>query len=346
MKELLKAISVLGLGPLMKLKQANQLAWNEILSGFYTTRTLQTLFNVGFFSELQQKGAVRIEAFAAANNLDKEILSALCDSLAALSILQKQGEEFSLDAKGRLLVEVGYGWFYGAYGYEEVFHHLEALLKKEMVYGKDITRRGDFVAVGSGEIERLIYFPLAIDIIAKRGFKKVLDFGCGDGTFLRHLCQHNPACKGYGIDISEAAIDEGRARLKRDKLEDRISLSVMDVTKIEALPEAMKDIDGATIFFVLHEVLFSGEESLLALLRAFKKLFPKVPLIAFEACLPGPEEMRKKPGMAIQYLLQHRLTRQRLTSREAWTQLFKKAGFTSIEERYLKFARTSIFIIA
>jgi SAM-dependent methyltransferase len=346
MKELLKAISVLGLRPLVKLNRANKLAWNEILSGFYTTRTLQTLFNIGFFDEIQKRGSVSIESFAAGKNLDKDILSALCDSLVALSILKKQGADVRLDVKGKLLAEVGYGWFYGAYGYEEVFHYLEALLKKEMVYGKDIIRRGDFVAVGSGEIEKLIYFPLAIDIISKGGFKKVLDFGCGDGTFLRHLCRHNTECKGYGIDISEAAIAEGQARLKRDGLEERISLSVLDVTKIEALPESLKSIDAATIFFVLHEVLFSGEESVIRLLQAYKKLFPGVPLIVFEACLPEPDEMRKKPGMAIQYLLQHRLTRQKLTSRETWKQLFKKSGFMSIEERYLKFARTSIFIIS
>jgi len=119
----------------------------------------------------------------------------------------------------------------------------------------------------------------------------------------------------------------------------------MDISKIEALPDPLRNIDAATVFFVLHEVLFEGQDRVIGLMRSFRKLFPVVPLIVFEACLPGPGEMRRKPGMAVQYLLQHELTRQRLAGRETWKELFAAAGFASIDERYLKFARTSIFII-
>ena len=44
-----------------------------------------------------------------------------CRETVALQRLRQQ----------RLLVEVGRGWFDGAYGYEGVFHELEALLRRQ-----------------------------------------------------------------------------------------------------------------------------------------------------------------------------------------------------------------------
>ena len=345
MIQLLKAIQILGLRHLLKLNRAKCLAWDEIISGFYTTRTIQALFNVGFFDEMRKKGTVSIKSFATSKNLDKGILRSLCDSLVSLSILKKNGLGYLLDSKGELLVEVAPGWFYGSYGYEEVFHFLEALLKKEKAYGKDVERRPDFVARGSGEIEAKIDFPLAIDIITKGGFKKVLDLGCGEGTFLRELCKSNKEVTGHGVDLAPESIVQGRERVLQDGLQDRIQLAVLDISKMEKVPEYLQDIDAATIFFVLHEILYHGSDSVVETLQSFRNIFPGVPLIIFEAIRPSPEELRKKPGMAVQYLLQHEITQQKLARREEWKELFKKAGFSSIEERYLRFARTSIFTV-
>lgn len=37
---------------------------------------------------------------------------------------------------------------------------------------------------------------------------KVLDIGCGEGSFLRYLQRHRPDCQGRGADISTAALSE------------------------------------------------------------------------------------------------------------------------------------------
>ena len=37
---------------MMKLYQANRLGWMDIIGGFYTTRIMSTLFNVGLFDEM------------------------------------------------------------------------------------------------------------------------------------------------------------------------------------------------------------------------------------------------------------------------------------------------------
>ena len=114
---------------------------------------------------------------------------------------------------------------------------------------------------------------------------------------------------------------------------------------MRTLPDPLRTIDAAITFFVLHELLFSGADAVIELLRGFRTAFPGVPLIVFEVVRPTPEEMRKRPGMAIYYFLYHDITHQKPVSGEEWKELFDKAGFSVIEERRLRFARTAIFTI-
>ena len=252
---------------------------------------------------------------------------------------------YSLDSKGELLVESARGWFDLIYGYEEVLHLLEPLLRKEIEYGEDVTRRLKFVAQGSGEIESWLYFPMAIDIINKNGFRRVLDLGCGDATFLISLCKSSGTVTGYGVDISPEAIADAHHKMEEAHLQGRVHLFTEDIFKLERIAEPLQRIDAATAFFVLHEFLFTGSDRVVGFLRDFRKFFPGVPLILFEAIRPTPEEMRKRPGAAVQYFLFHDLSEQKPVSREDWKELFSQAGFSSISERYLGFARTAIYTL-
>jgi SAM-dependent methyltransferase len=345
MSVLLETIRVLGLGQVFRLYLGYRLAWQGTLDGFYNTRIIQTLFNVGFFDEMQGQGYVDPDTFAEARNLDPEILRSLCVALYATRFLRKNGTRYMLDRKGQILVGVTRGWFDGVYGYEGMVHHLEGLLRKEIVYGKDLRRRSDFVAVGSGEMENWIYFPLAIDAIRARGFKSVLDFGCGDGTFLLRLCEQAEGVRGFGLDIAPEAIAKGREQIKGTGLEGRIQLFVGDINSLEELPEPLRSVDVTTVFFVLHEVLYDGPDRAVTLLKNYRRLFSGVPLMVFEVMRPTPDEMRRRPGMAVQYVLQHDLSHQRLTDSAQWREMFRAAGFQSIEEKHLGFARTSIFTL-
>jgi len=345
MAELLKTLRVLGPRRAWRLWRGYRLGWVQTIAPFYTTRTLQTLLNVGFFDELQRDGSIDVARFAEAHGLDGQILQSLVDSLYALSILDKRGTSYVLDDKGRVLIEVARGWFDGVYGYEGVYHSLEPLLRKEIVYGRDIYRRPDFVAKGSGEAENWIYFPLAIDLLTQNKRQRVLDLGCGDGTFLRRLCAANPSIRGFGIDVSPAAIADGNKLVAQAGLQDRIQLAVLDINALDKTPAELKDIDAATVFFVLHEILYQSKDALMRLLRSYRAIFPGVPLTVFEVDRPTPEAMRRRPGMAVQYILQHDLSHQKLVSRPEWRALFQEAGFKSIEERNLSFARSVIFTL-
>lgn len=345
MTELVRAVRVLGVRRMWRLLRGYRLGWMQTIAPFFTTRTIQTLLNVGFFDELQRAGVVDVARFAEANGLDAEILQWLVDTLYAERILDKRGAGYALAAKGRVLIEVGRGWFDGVYGYEGLYHALEPLLRKEIVYGKDISRRVEFAAKGGIEAEEWLHFPLAIDLLTRAGCRRVLDLGCGDGTFLRQLCARHPSIRGVGLDVSSDAIADGQTRARQAGLQDRIELAVVDITALDRTPSDLRDVDAATAFLLLHEILYHSKDALLTMLRTYRKVFPGVPLTVFEVDRATPEQMRRRPGMAIHYTLQHDLSHQKLVSRDVWRALFGEAGFTRVDERNLRFARTVIFTV-
>jgi cyclopropane fatty-acyl-phospholipid synthase-like methyltransferase len=193
-------------------------------------------------------------------------------------------------------------------------------------------------------MEKLLYFPLAVDIITRNGYKKVLDLGCGEATFLRYLCESTSVI-GFGVDLAPEAIEAGRERVQQAGLQDRIQLDVEDINQLEEIPAKWRDVDIVTTFFVLHEILYVGTEPVIRLLKSYRKLFKDIPLIVFEVIRPTPEEMRRRPGMGAHYFLQHDLTHQKPVSAQEWREIFRAAGFHSVEERYSSFARSAIFTL-
>jgi cyclopropane fatty-acyl-phospholipid synthase-like methyltransferase len=174
----------------------------------------------------------------------------------------------------------------------------------------------------------------------------VLDLGCGEGTFLRQACKSVPGLSARGVDLSPEAIADGRRTADAEGLRDRLELFVGDILEIPRAPDVLRGVDFATTFFVLHELLYLGTERVVEFLRAFRRLFPGVPLMVFEVDRPSADEMRRRPGMAIPYFLQHDLSRQRPIPKEKWPPIFEAAGFTRIEVRDLSFARSVIFTLA
>jgi len=330
---------------MLRLQKTYRTGWDEMIRGYLETTTIHALLNVGLIDEMQKQTSVNIGEFAARANLEIQVLEPLCEAFYCLGMFDKNGAGYALSEKGRNVVEVMRGWLEVCYGYSEVFHSLEALLRKQQVYGRDFYRRSDFVARGSGEMENLLFFPMVNDIIIANGYKRVLDLGCGDGTFLRNLCGLNPDVQCFGIDLAPSAVEEGNRALRETGLESRVSLFALDISRIEQVSGELKDIDAATVFFVLHELLYFGEDVLLNFLKNFRRLFPGTPLIAFEAVRPPADEMRRHPGISVYYFLYHDLTQQKPVDVDTWKQLFRAAGFESIEERTLDFAKAAIYIL-
>jgi SAM-dependent methyltransferase len=221
---------------------------------------------------------------------------------------------------------------------------MEGLLRREIVYGRDVVRDGKYVAEGSGLASADFYFPLVIQMIRQAGYRKILDIGCGDGTFLRYICEQMPELEGVGIDLSPEAVASGNEQLKRDGLDGRIHLYVGDALEIDRLQPQLRGVDCAATFFVLHELCDQKDNPLTQkFLLSFRDVLPGVPLHIVETIRPPASELRERPGPAIEYFLLHDLSSQKPISREAWKELFRRCGFESVQERYLGFSRSSIF---
>lgn len=328
----------------LRLYRAYRLGWQNIISGYFTTCVLQVLFNVGLFDELLKNDSVHIATFTKKRGLDGAILQSLCDSLYALKLLDKDHDNYILSPSGELVATTGSGWFIGTSGYASLFHNLEAMLRKEMTFGNEVQRELSRVVKGTGKISEWIYFPIVTNTLTRLACQRVLDLGCGDGAFLQHLCQ-NSALSGYGVDKSSAMIEDADSSIRRIGIEERVQLFAADIFELKKIQPAMQDVDAVTIFFLLHEILFQGVEQVIKLLTDLRTLFPNVPVIIFEVNRPTPEEIRKRPGMSAQYIVQHVLSNQRLESSALWKKIFQEAGFYKIEEQHLNLTKTSLFIL-
>lgn len=344
MGSLFDTIRLVGARRLLRLGRGRR-HMEPLMVGFYATRALQALFIVGALDEMQAVGHLDPAAFAEERGLDVDVLRALCEALFSFRILKKGAKGYSLDRRGRILVGVARAWFLATYGYESVMHDVEALLKKEQTYGDGVNRRIEWVTRGYGEVAQWVFFPWLFALIAKAGVRRVLDLGCGDGEFLRALCETNSTVTGLGLDLAPELIAEGERKVRAAGLEGRIDLQVADMARLAELPGPFAGVDAGTMLLALHEVLYRGTDVVVDMLHGFRTRFPGAALIVIEGVRPSPSERRRRTGMGGIYFLHHDLTKQKPVSREAWRELFEKAGFGSIEEVDLWFAQTIIFTL-
>ncbi len=337
---------MLGLGRMRRMRKAGLAGWEALIAPHFITRVIQTLYQVGFFDALRDHAPVDALKFAEEHGLDGPLLVGLCDALYARGFLARQGTRYSLDAGGRFLVETNLvrGWFDLAYGYETVLNRMEPLLRRQSTYGRDVARDGRHVAIGSGLASMDFYFPIVCNVIQRGGYRKVLDIGCGDGTFLNYLCDRIPGLLGVGVDLSPDAVAAGNEQLAARGLESRINLHVGDALEISRLKRELEGVDAAATFFVLHELCDRKDNPrAVQFLSEFRRTLPGVPLHVIETIRPEPEDLRRRPGMAIEYFLFHDLSLQKPIGREAWKKAFTDAGYESLQEDYIAFARSAVY---
>jgi phenylpyruvate C(3)-methyltransferase len=345
LKQLVWAAQVLGVGHLNRLRQVQKAGLAVIARGHWLTRVGSTLFNIGFFDDMERAGAIDVDSYAAVRGLDPAVLRPLCDYLFALKILDKENGRFTLSGRGRFVTKSLRGMFESAYAYEDVLHNLEPLVRGQKRYGVDVDRNPEFTARGSGEGGRLFTFPLVSDLIAKRGLKTVLDLACGDAPFLIDLCRRNPEVRAYGVDLAPEAIDFGNERVREAGLQDRIRLVAGDMFEIGRVADQFESVDVVTSFYGFQELLAEGREKVIGLLDTYRRVFPGVTFIICEIPKYAPEELRRRPGGMLEYQLWHALTHQRLATREEWMDLWRESGIREVEEHYLGFARTVFYVL-
>ncbi len=343
---LIGAVRLFGFNRMRRMRKASSSGWEALISPHFMTRVIQTLYHVGYVDVLRDHAAVDAQVFAQERGLNASLMVGLCDSLYARGIFARRGSTYSLDKAGQFLADTNlvHGWFDLVYGYEPVLNNMEQLLRQESTYGHDTVRDGRFVATGSGLASLDFYFPIVSDFISRAGYRRVLDIGCGDGAFLSYLCGRIPGLKGVGVDLSPDAVEAGNQSVAALGLEDRIDLHVGDALDIGLLKNELKGVDAAATFFVLHELCDQeNNPRAVRFLSEFRRALPGVPLHVIETIRPDADELRRRPGMAVEYFLFHDLSLQKPIGRDGWKKAFRDAGFQSLQEFNIGFARSAIY---
>jgi hypothetical protein len=131
--ELAKTIHRFGLPYMLRLQKTYRTGWDEMIRGYLETTTMHALLNVGLIDEMQKKPSVDLAEFAAQANLEMTVLEPLCEAFYCLGMFERNGSAYSLSDKGRDIVEVMRGWLEVCYGYSEVFHSIEPLMRKAKI---------------------------------------------------------------------------------------------------------------------------------------------------------------------------------------------------------------------
>jgi len=90
----------------------------------------------------------------------------------------------------------------------------------------------------------------ALEIFKKRGMRKVLELGCGQGRDTWHFLKNG--LEVTALDYSETGICYMRERAKEQGLEQAVVLQVQDVRKGIPLPDASMDAVFSHMFFTME----------------------------------------------------------------------------------------------
>jgi len=324
-------VRLFGLRALLRRKRRHDRALPH-LRGYVTTRVLWTLTQEGFLDRLLEAGELSIPAYARKRGLQEPILRSLCDYLDALSLLRlERGVCRPSEALANLLAEPR-GVFDLAYGYEPVFVALSELLAGRKSVGVDVDRRGEYIAMGSGELGLQLPFPVMCDLLRRLGARRVLDLGAGDLEFLFLLCEELPV-ECIGIDNNGAAIAHAEKRLQKSRFANRIRVFQADMFDVEELRRRWGDVEALTAIDVFHEYLSEGDSRIRGLLEQFRRAFPRSALVVAEFCLQPRERLRRRPTAFAEHHLFHQLTNQVILPAHRWRTLFGEAGYEVVIER-------------
>jgi SAM-dependent methyltransferase len=335
---------VLGPRRLFRLWRARR-AYLDIVPGHYAARAIAALLDVGFLDDLRSRGVVDVEAFAASHALDRDVLRALTDYLAAIGVLDAGGGNCTLRAGGHALLDTMQGAVNLTRAFEDPLHCLLPLLRRQMSCGTDVRRDARFVARASGAGGRLFSHPLLVDLIARRGFTRILDLACGNGAFLVSLCQALPAATAYGIDLSPEAVSDGRRTIREARLEQRIELFTGDIVEADDVAPRLPGIECVTSLYGFEQFLMLGRPTICELLWRWRARFPQATVIVCELLQRPPRDLRRRRGGMAELQLGQALTGQRFATDDEWMQTWQAAGFRRIERRRLDFAHTAIYVL-
>jgi SAM-dependent methyltransferase len=125
---------------------------------------------------------------------------------------------------------------------------------------------GELIARSSRIMEPLVF--AAIDeVIPPTGGLRLLEIGCGSGTYIRYAAERNRELSALGIELDPRVAAAARESLKAWGLEGRAAVEAGDIRSRTPEPE----FDVATLHNNIYYFPFESRPGLLAFIRGFLK---------------------------------------------------------------------------
>lgn len=182
---------------------------------------------------------------------------------------------------------------------------------------------GELIARSSRIMEPLVYE--AIDLaVPRRGPVRLLEVGCGSGTYMKYAAQRNPQLTALGVELQPEVADAARRNLAAWQLGERVTVEAGDIRGFKPAPE----FDVVTLHNNIYYFPWESRPGLLTFLRGFLK--PGGRLLITTGCRGGSAIMALLNlwGAATQGC-------GRLPTPAEMVEHLKRGGFTEVQARRL-----------
>ncbi len=223
-------------------------------ANFWTSRVMLTAAELDVFTHLDE-GALTAPQVAGRIGCDPRATGRLLNALAALDLLEKQGDLFSLSAHGRLLSsrhpETMLPMLLHFNGLWHAWGQLTEVIREGKPAGRAGTepdgsaRRAFIGAMDAASRDLSIKIADAFD---GTRFRRLLDIGGASGTYTRAFLRKNAHMSGVLFDLPPV-IPIAREKMEAEGLLERVALVAGDYNK-DALPEGC---DLALLFAIIHQ---------------------------------------------------------------------------------------------
>ncbi|MBK7863742.1 MAG: methyltransferase domain-containing protein [Archangiaceae bacterium] len=307
-----------------------------VLHGAFAVPALSLFGELGFADRWVRGETLDVQAIATERGLDGHRLAALTDYFVRYGYLERKGAAYAATPLGRELLAVWpAGMIFHAYG--PLLADLIPVVRKEKQYGygKEVTRDIALDTKASGRMGIAWgLFQRVVGYLVQHRHTHLLDFGCGDGTFLEYAASQFPDLSVVGVDQSATAVANARKRFADAGLGGRAAVFQGDLAEATAFLDdpKVREADVATVFYILHEIAHHGLDTVRTFLRQYRQRLGHVKLAVTEYYRPADDAWPSYMDRGIpEVVLYHDLSNQRLLHRDEWLQLYESEGFKVLD---------------
>ncbi|MGY1608057.1 MULTISPECIES: class I SAM-dependent methyltransferase [unclassified Geodermatophilus] len=220
--------------------------------------------------------------------VDPDLLAAYLRVLAAAGLVTGEGA-WRLTRFGRAVVGDPVRATYEAFGgYQtELYRDLPVLLRGGP-RRRDAAEHGEVIARVSAAVSPLVR-DLLVRTVTERRPRRVLDVGCGAGTYLAAMLEAAPDATGLGVDVDPDAAALARRTLRERGLADRAAVEAVDIREALAAGRPGALADGFDLALLANVVYYVPVDEREQLLRAVARLLAPGGVLVVVTTVAGPQ---------------------------------------------------------